>query len=49
MAVTYKSAIDKPHRIAKSKAAGALFGLTPKKYHREKRTSRAESRWPETR
>jgi transposase len=30
--VTYKSAIDDPHRIVKSKAAGALFGLTPKKY-----------------
>jgi transposase len=26
------TAIDDPHRIAKSKAAGALFGLTPKKY-----------------
>ncbi|WP_256466556.1 MULTISPECIES: transposase [unclassified Bradyrhizobium] len=24
-------AIDDPHRISKSKAAGALFGLTPKK------------------
>jgi len=32
VAITYKSAIDDPHRIAKSKAAGALFGLTPKKY-----------------
>ncbi|MBR0806720.1 IS110 family transposase [Bradyrhizobium japonicum] len=32
VAVTYKSAIDDPHRIAKSRAAGALFGLTPKKY-----------------
>ncbi|OSJ29724.1 IS110 family transposase [Bradyrhizobium japonicum] len=31
VAITYKSAIDDPHRIAKSKAAGALFGLTPKK------------------
>src|SRR5262245_43739590 len=30
--VTYNSAIDDPHRIVKSKAAGALFGLTPKKY-----------------
>ena len=29
---TYKSAMDDPSRIAKSKAAGALFGLTPKKY-----------------
>ncbi|MGY2843436.1 transposase [Bradyrhizobium sp. USDA 4509] len=32
MAITYKSAIDDPYRIVKSKAAGALFGLTPKKY-----------------
>jgi transposase len=32
VAITYKSAIDDPKRIAKSKAAGALFGLTPKKY-----------------
>jgi transposase len=32
VALTYKSAIDDPNRIAKSKAAGALFGLTPKKY-----------------
>lgn len=32
VAITYKSAIDDPHRIAKSKTAGALFGLTPKKY-----------------
>jgi transposase len=32
VAITYKSAIDDPRRIAKSKAAGALFGLTPKKY-----------------
>ena len=30
VAITYKS--DDPNRIAKSKAAGALFGLTPKKY-----------------
>ena len=30
--MTYKSAIDDPSRITKSKAAGALFGLTPKKY-----------------
>src|SRR5262245_57401514 len=29
---SYKSAMDDPNRIAKSKAAGALFGLTPKKY-----------------
>ena len=32
VAITYKSAMDDPHRIAKSKAVGALFGLTPKKY-----------------
>jgi transposase len=32
VAVTYKSAMDDPNRIAKSKAAGALFGLTPRKY-----------------
>jgi transposase len=32
VATTYKSAMDDPNRIAKSKAAGALFGLTPKKY-----------------
>jgi transposase len=32
VAVTYKTALDDPSRITKSKAAGALFGLTPKKY-----------------
>lgn len=32
MAITYKSAMDDPSRIANSKAAGALFGLTPKRY-----------------
>src|SRR5262249_28516075 len=32
VAVTFKSAVDDPSRIAKSKAVGALFGLTPKKY-----------------
>ena len=32
VAVTYKSAMDDPSRITKSKAAGALFGLTPRKY-----------------
>jgi transposase len=31
VAITYKSAMDDPSRIKKSKAAGALFGLTPKK------------------
>jgi Transposase IS116/IS110/IS902 family/Sel1 repeat len=29
---TFKSAVDDPSRITKSKAVGALFGLTPKKY-----------------
>src|SRR5207247_6361418 len=29
---TYRPALDDPSRIAKSKAAGALFGLRPKKY-----------------
>src|SRR5215831_11333284 len=32
VAITYKSAMDDPNRITKSKAAGALFGLTPRKY-----------------
>jgi transposase len=32
VAITYKSAMDDPNRIAKSKAAGAPFGLTPRKY-----------------
>src|SRR5262249_50555899 len=32
VAVTFKSAVDDPSRIAKSKAVEALFGLTPKKY-----------------
>jgi transposase len=32
VSLTYKSAIDDPHRIQKSRAAGPLFGLTPKKY-----------------
>ena len=32
VAITYKSAMDDPNRIPKSKAAGALFGLTPRKY-----------------
>src|SRR5262249_61827302 len=32
VAVTFKSAVDDPSRIGKSKAVGALFGLTPKKY-----------------
>ncbi len=32
MAITFKTAVDDPDRISKSKAVGALFGLTPKKY-----------------
>jgi transposase len=32
VAITFKSAVDDPNRISKSKAVGALFGLTPKKY-----------------
>ena len=31
-AITFKSAVDDPRRIRRSKAAGALFGLTPRKY-----------------
>jgi transposase len=32
VAMTFRSAIDQPDRFAKSKAVGAHFGLTPKKY-----------------
>jgi transposase len=32
VAVTFTSAVDDPHRFASSKAVGAPFGLTPKKY-----------------
>ena len=32
VAITFKAAIDDPARIRKSKAVGALFGLTPRKY-----------------
>lgn len=32
VAITFKTAIDDPARIRKSKAVGALFGLTPRKY-----------------
>jgi transposase len=32
VAITFKTAIDDPTRIKKSKAVGALFGLTPRKY-----------------
>ena len=32
VAMTFRSAIDQPARFTKSKAVGAHFGLTPKKY-----------------
>ena len=32
VAMTFRSAIDQPDRFARSKAVGAHFGLTPKKY-----------------
>jgi transposase len=32
VAITFKSAIDNPGRIVKSKSVGALFGLVPRKY-----------------
>lgn len=32
MALTYAAAVDDPARFTSSKAAGAHFGLTPKKY-----------------
>jgi len=32
VAITFKTAVDDPKRISKSKAVGALFGLTPNKY-----------------
>jgi transposase len=32
VAMTYKSALDNPGRIKKSRNAGPLFGLTPKIY-----------------
>ena len=35
MALTFASAIDDPARFQSSKAVGALFGLTPKKYQSE--------------
>ena len=31
VAITYKTAVDDPQRIEKSKGAGPLFGLTPKR------------------
>ncbi|WP_271672859.1 transposase [Bradyrhizobium sp. CCBAU 51627] len=49
VAVTYKSAIDDPRGIVNSKAAGALFGLTPKKLPIRRKRCQADSRWPETR
>jgi len=39
VAITYKSALDDPHRIKKSRNAGPLFGLTPSGYQsRSRRT-----------
>lgn len=32
VAMVFKSAVDDPHRFARSKAVGAYFGLTPRKY-----------------
>jgi len=32
VALTFKTGVDDPMRIKKSKQAGALFGLTPRKY-----------------
>lgn len=32
VAITFKTGVDDPARIGKSKAVGALFGLTPRKY-----------------
>jgi transposase len=32
VAITYRSALDDPSRITKSKNAGPLFGLTPSRY-----------------
>jgi transposase len=32
VSLTYKAAVDDPGRFAKSKAVGAFFGLTPKRY-----------------
>jgi transposase len=46
VAVTFKSAVDDPSRIAKSKAVGALFGLTPKKCQSGEKDVTAESREP---
>jgi transposase len=32
VAITYKTALDDPHRLKKSRNAGPLFGLTPSRY-----------------
>ena len=32
IAITFKSAVDDPHRFARSKSVGAHFGMTPRKY-----------------
>ena len=32
VAITFKSAVDDPSRFTSSKAVGAHFGLTPRKY-----------------
>ncbi len=32
VAITFKSAVDDPHRFPKSKSVGAHFGMTPRKY-----------------
>jgi transposase len=32
VAITYKTALDDPHRLKKSRNAGPLFGLTPRRY-----------------
>src|SRR3546814_17535256 len=32
-ALTFKTAIDDPHRIKRSRDAGPLFGLTTRRYH----------------
>lgn len=32
VALTYRSGVDNPHRFSRSKAVGAHFGITPKRY-----------------
>ena len=46
VAMTFRSAVDQPERFARSKAVGAHFGLTPKKYQSGEidRTGRTEAR-----